>query len=128
MQNNHYPRSPIPINIVELFDGILSMRVNDNKAEIIHDGSKKYVPFRNPKRALFDKDHHPSEDMIPIQSKKYKKSYLVDVGKYKVIIKLIFDKRANIGWIRVTKEGWELLKQYDIVPEGLRANNTSLED
>lgn len=105
--NGHCPNPPLPINVLELFDNTLSLLVEAKKAEIIHDGSKKYIPFVGTINQQID----------GIESKKYKKSYLVFVGDYKVIIKLIFDRRDNMGFIRVTERGYQLLESAGILPK-----------
>jgi hypothetical protein len=119
LSNEPFYEPPVPISIVQLFDDQLRMRVEDQKAELIHDGSIAYVPFKGEQ---------------PVKSAKYKKSYLLYIGEYienpktkqreyKVFhyaeIRLIFDERRNVGYIKVSEEDRALMKEHKILDQHL---------
>jgi hypothetical protein len=108
MKEEHHFEPPIPIDIVQLFDNQCIKLVEAHLAEVIHDGSGEHSLFGQTSA-----------------SKKYKKSYLIYVGEYNenheykvnawATIKLIFDERYNIGYIKVSESDRKLMGEHGIL-------------
>jgi hypothetical protein len=111
--NSHDSNPPIPIKILQILDFTLNKMIDSGEVEIIHDGSKKYIPFLGSRNEPIDE----------IESKKYKKSYLVHVGRKMVLLKLIFDNRIGVGYMHVGQQGYELLKEAGIIPSEIGSEN-----
>ncbi len=99
-----------PLFIIEILDATIRALVEENKAECLHDGSQKFVPFKGS---------------VPIKSKRFSRVYDIYttpgtyLTAYRARIKLVFDKTINRGEIRVSnadkamldKIGFDLLSQ-----------------
>jgi len=96
--NNNIPKGQ-PLYLVEILDATLKGLVQTGRAELIHDGSSSFVPFKGS---------------VPNKSKRFARKYdifttpqgeLVDrgnwVSSYRCRVELFFDLTTNRGFIKV---------------------------